>query len=99
MLEAAFDDLLKIRLDMRDGVVNVLQRLDYEVANAAQLDKEIADLRELKVTVLKDWPWEDRELPAVDRAMVARSREAIARGETGIRVEDLIRDLENKSAK
>jgi hypothetical protein len=91
-LESRFDETLKVLTDLRDGPVKSLRDHGYEVGNAAQLDRAVEELQELKSGMLDDWPWSDRELPPVDRQMVAASRAAIKRGE-GERIEDLIRRL------
>jgi len=92
MLDARFGEALKILTDLRDGPVRLLQEHGHEVENAAQLDRAIEELQELKHGVLDDWPWSDRELPPVDWQMVEASRAGRRRGE-GEPIEDLIRRL------
>jgi len=79
-------------VELRDGVVRLLQERGYEIANADQLGQSILELQELKKGVLANWPWSNQDLPPVDREMVKRSRAAILRGE-GESVEELIRRL------
>jgi hypothetical protein len=97
-LVSGLDGLLKNLSDLRDGAVKPLQKHGYEVENAAQLENTIRELQELKEGIVESWPWSDRELPPVDRAMVAESRAAIKRGE-GEPIEDLIRRLGGDPAK
>jgi hypothetical protein len=87
-----FDQMLKILTDLRDGPVKLLQDRGFDVENADQLGQVIEELTGLKKDMLENWPWSNRELPAVDRGMVARSRAAIVHGE-GEPIEDLIRRL------
>jgi hypothetical protein len=91
-LEQRFNETLKVLTDLRDGAVKLLQQHGHEVENAAQLDRAIEALKELKRGVLDDWPWSDRDLPPVDWDMVDASRAARQRGE-GEPIEDLIRRL------
>jgi hypothetical protein len=98
-IASQFDNQLKMGEELRDKIIKILRDHEYKVGNAAALDQEIRELRTLKAEMLKDWPWEDRPLPAVDRAMVTRSRDAIACGEKGLRVEDLIREARDDSDK
>jgi hypothetical protein len=91
-IESSLDKMLKSLTGIRDNAVKVLTERGLVVENAVQLDHAIREVEELKSGVLKDWPWSDRELPPVDRKMVAESKAAIKRNE-GERVEDLIRRL------
>jgi hypothetical protein len=99
LLESRFDGALRILMELRDGPVKALQEHGYEVRSALRLEGDIRELEELKEEVLFDWPWSDRELPPVNRAMVAASRAALDRGERGERIEDLIRRLVGNPAK
>ncbi len=92
-IESQFDRMLEILTDLRDGPVKMLQDKGYEVENAVQLERDIRELQELKQGMLENWPWSSQSLPPVDREMVARSKAAIARGETGESLEELIRRL------
>jgi hypothetical protein len=75
---------------VRDEAVRVLERSDRAVENASQLEDCIRDLEKVKENILKDWPLTSKPLPPVNRQMIAEARAAIARGETGMRREDLI---------
>lgn len=98
MLESRFSETLKILTDLRDGPVRLLQEHGHEVENAAQLDRAIEELQDLKHGALDGWPWSDRELPPVDWEMVEASRAARQRGE-GEPIEDLIRRLGGSPAR
>jgi hypothetical protein len=91
-IESHFDKMLKDLTDLRDGPVKSLQEHGYSVENASELDRDIAELQELKRGVLEDWPWSEQKLPPVDRKRVAESRAAFHRKE-GERIEDLISRL------
>jgi hypothetical protein len=97
-LASRFDKRLQSLTDLRDGSVRALQERGYEVENAPQLERAIEELRELKERTLANWPWTDKELPPVDRNMVAESRAALARGE-GERIDDLIGRLAGSPAR
>jgi len=98
-LAARFDHNIKVDEELLDELVKPLLHRGYEIRTADKLVQEIVELQTMKVDTMKDWTWQDRELPAVDRAMVARTREAITRGERGIRIEDLVSQTGGKSDK
>jgi hypothetical protein len=89
-LETRLKDRIEILQSFRD-TAEMLKVRDYEVEGAAHLDQELDELQELK-SALGRWPWSSRQLPPVDRKMVAESRASIARGE-GEPIEQLIRRL------
>ena len=91
-LEAGLGRMLNGLLALRDSAVKPLQEVGYEVENAGALETAVAELRDLKQSLFENWPWSHRELPPVDRNMVAESRAAFRR-QGGERVEDLIRRL------
>jgi hypothetical protein len=93
VVEGRLTAILENFTGLRDGPVRLLQERGYDVARAAQLDRCIQELEGLRHGIFENWPWSDEELPPVDRDMVAASRAAIARGERGERIEDLIRRL------
>jgi hypothetical protein len=92
-IESRFNELLKVLVDLRDGLVKLLQQHGYGVENAPQLDSDIKELEELRKRTLETWPWSNRELPAVDQEMLNASLAALKRGEKGERIEDLIARL------
>jgi len=94
-LRSFFDNSIVTHERARDALIKNLRDRGYEVNNSDRLDWIIGELREMKAEVLKDWPWEDRPLPPVDRGMVARARAS----KNGLRVEDLIRTFEGDSTK
>jgi hypothetical protein len=96
LLEALFDGILAGLVEIINGPVKVLQKHGYPIANAAVLEDEINELHRMKQGILSDWPWSSRELPPVNRDMVAASRAAIRRHE-GEPIEDLIRRLGGQS--
>jgi hypothetical protein len=85
-------------VDLRDGPLRILQDLGFAIDNRDEIDRDIEDLRKLKADVLQDWPWSDRVLPPVNRRMVEESRAAVARGEKGDSIKDLIRRLDDTPA-
>jgi hypothetical protein len=92
-VEARFDEMLKVLSELRDGPVRLLLSHGCEIDNAGLLTSDIQELHLLRKSILESWPWSSRELPAVNREMVAASMAALARGETGEPIEDLIRRL------
>jgi hypothetical protein len=95
-IETAFNNMLKILIDMRDGPVKALVEKGYELKNAAQLESDIRELQQLKKDVLGNWPWSNNDLPPVDTEMLKASMDAFAQGERGERIEDLITRLGGK---
>jgi hypothetical protein len=77
--------------------VKLAHDVGTEVPKEPELDAIAVELDGLKGATLNNWPWSSLGLPAVDRAMVERSRAARARGE-GKPVEDLIRGLSGRPA-
>ncbi len=79
---------------LRDGLAADLKRHGYNVERSGELIWAIEELRKLKAEMLKDWPWEDRPFPPLNRQLVQESRAAFVRGE-GEFVTDMIRRLES----
>ena len=53
-----------------------------------RLSREIEQLRSMKESVLRDWPWSTEELPPLNKEMVMK-----ARSQKGEPVQDIIRRL------
>lgn len=92
-IESRLDNLTKMLVDLRDGPVQLLTERGHEIANAAQLERDVAELQIVKKSVLENWPWSTQDLPPVDWAMADASMAALARGEKGEPIEELIHRL------
>jgi hypothetical protein len=94
---SGIEKLLNGLIELRDGMVKLVQDHGYEVANASRLERDIEELRSLRKEVIESWRGSDLPPPPVDRKMVEESRAAIARGE-GEDIKDLIARLESSAA-
>ena len=92
------DEQLQSLITLRHGTVQTLETLGYAVENASRLSQEIDELQKLKKKIFESWPWSSDAPPPVDRNMVAESRAAIARGDKGEHIEDLIHRLQGSAA-
>ena len=92
-IETLLDKEGKSLTDLLAGPALVLGKHGYPVEGVPQLEQEIQELWKLKRRTLDAWPHAQEELPRVNRSMVAAARAAIARGETGEPIDDLIRRL------
>lgn len=95
-IDARFDDMLKVLVDLRDGPVQLFQHHGYDIESAEQLESDIKELQDLKKGILEEWPWSNRELPPVDQEMLNASLAALKSGEKGECIEDLITRLGGK---
>ena len=91
-VEAVFDKLFGSIARLKDQWVALARECGMDVAKEAELEATVQELTALRASLFESWPWTSRGLPLVDRAMVGRSRAAVARGE-GEPVEDVIRRL------
>jgi hypothetical protein len=96
-IESRLDRTIHKLVELRDGPVKLLTERAYDIPNAPQLERDIADLQLLKKNILENWPWSTNELPPVDWEMADASMAALARGEKGEPIEDLIRRLRGRS--
>jgi hypothetical protein len=96
---AIFEDIKDVVESMIDAriasmsrgrkMVALLGELGQQIENAKLLEDGIRDLRKFREDVLKGWP--SRKPPSsIDRTAIAQAREAIARGEKGMRKSDLV---------
>lgn len=92
-LRSTFDKILDVFAQLSEAAAFISQH-GYVVANAAELDREIKTLRDLRDEIVKSWPWSSRPFPSVDRAMLAESKSAYQRGE-GIDVRELVKEIVN----
>ncbi len=92
-IESFIDQTLKKLVDLSSGPVRSLQERGYDIDSRPQLEHEIAEMRNPKSRFLDSWPQAVNELPPVNREMVAASRAAIARGDRGEPIADLIRRM------
>ena len=89
-LESALAAVMDRMVKLRECVQQFRDR-GYEVEGADRLQEAIEGVHEFRKGVLGNWPWASQSAPPVDRDMIARSRAAIAGGEKGERIEDVIR--------
>ena len=97
-VEAVFEKLLGSIARLKDRWVALAHECGMEVAKESDLEATVRELTALRASLFESWPWTSRGLPPVDRAMVERSRAAVARGE-GEPVEDIIRRLSGQPTK
>lgn len=97
-VEAVFDKLLGSVARLKDRWVTLAHECGMEVAKEPDLEAAVGELTALRASLFESWPWTSRGLPPVDRAMVERSRAAVARGE-GEPVGDIIRRLSGQPTK
>ena len=90
-IESLIDRRIASMMEIRDKLVARLNKKDHPIANAPQLDEAIVDLRKFRESILKDWPSpESQPFLPVDRKAIAEAREAIARGEKGLRKDQIV---------
>jgi hypothetical protein len=81
MLRRVFDrSLAGMEKAARSGRA-AAQATGRPVTDLSRLEALLPELRRWTALVLQNWPWSARPWPPLDRAMAARSREELARGE------------------
>jgi hypothetical protein len=90
VIESFVDERLEKMMQLRDNIVRVLEKHEYLVENAFRLEEGMRDWQKMKEDILGNWPLTSKALLPANRQMIAEARAAIARGETGLRREDLI---------
>jgi hypothetical protein len=87
-IESIIDERIASMLKIRK-IISMLQEQEQQVENAPALEGGIRDLRRFREEILKGWP--SRKPPsAIDRAAVAKARDAIARGDKGMSKDELV---------
>lgn len=88
-IETSLNNRLEILQSLQEGVV-ILQKTGYAIEKQLvdRLHQEIEQLRKIKDSVMRDWPWSTQELPPLDKEMVAK-----ARSQKGEPIQDIIRRL------
>jgi hypothetical protein len=89
-IESIIDERISTMSQLRDKMVKKLEERDYKVENAQQLEDAIRDLRQFRQDILKEWPSPNKPPSSLNRQAIAEAREAIARGEKGLRKDELI---------
>jgi hypothetical protein len=84
-IESIIDERISTMSQLRDKMVKKLEERDYKVENAQQLEDAIRDLRQFRQDILKEWPSPNKPPSSLNRQAIAEAREAIARGEKGLR--------------
>jgi len=88
-IESIIDERIARMLKLRKVVNYLAEEHEYQVENTQALEDGIRDLRKFREDMLKGWP--SRKPPSpIDRTVIAQAREAIARGEKGLRKSELI---------
>jgi hypothetical protein len=88
-IESNLNDHLETLQSLHEGVER-LRKTGYGIDEqlADRLSREIEQLRNMKESVLRDWPWSTEELPPLNKEMVMK-----ARSQKGEPVQDIIRRL------
>jgi hypothetical protein len=90
VLESFINERIARMTGVRDELVRVLEERAYPIENTQQLEDSIRDLSRFKENILKDWPSSSKRPAPINRQAVAEARAAIARGEKGMRRDDLV---------
>jgi hypothetical protein len=90
LIESFIDERITSMTGARDELVKILEEKEYPVENAQQLENSIRDLRRFRENILKEWPSPGRRPAPLNRQAIAEARAAIARGEKGLRKDELV---------
>jgi flagellar biosynthesis/type III secretory pathway protein FliH len=90
VIASPIDERMASMIRLRDNLVKMIGENGYPVENAQQLEDGIRELRRFRENILRDWPSPSRQPSPINRKAVAEAREAIARGEKGLRKQDLV---------
>jgi hypothetical protein len=89
VIESYIDERIARMITARDNLAK-LDETHYPIVNMPQLDETIRDLQRFKANVFSDWPTSNRQPSPINRQLIEDAKAAIARGEKGMRREDLI---------
>jgi hypothetical protein len=89
-IESLIDERIAKMTGLRDEPVRLLEEREHHVENAQQLEDGIRDLRRFRENIFKDWPRPGKRPVLIDRQAVDEAKAAIARGEKGMRREELV---------
>jgi hypothetical protein len=100
IITSIIDEQLASMTKLRDKLVKLLEEKECPVENAQRLEEAIRDWQRLNDDVLKDWPSSDTRPSPINRQAVAEAREAIGRGNFGMRKNELVwgRDQAKKTS-
>jgi hypothetical protein len=90
VIESIIDERIASMTKIRDKLVKPLEEKEYQVENSQQLEDGIREVRRFRETILKDWPSLNKRVSSINRQAVAEAREASARGNKGMRKDELI---------
>jgi hypothetical protein len=89
-IESIIDMRISSMSNARDELVKKFEEKGYKVENAGQLEDSIRNLRQFRQDILKEWPLPSKSPSPLNRQAIAEARAAIARGEKGLRKDELI---------
>jgi beta-glucosidase-like glycosyl hydrolase len=95
LIESLIDERVANLLRLRK-LVKFYEEEGCSVENAHDLEAGIRDLRTFRENILKGWPCRSTPPSPINKEAIAKAREAIARGERGMRKDEMI--WRNKSS-
>lgn len=90
LIESTIDARIFVMTQLRDKLVKPLEEREYVVANGQQLEDAIRDFRQFRQDILRDWPSSNKPPSPLNKRAIAEAREAVAKGEKGMRKNELI---------
>jgi hypothetical protein len=88
-IESMLDSFIKVLTALTE-TINDLAENGRTVENGSDLVEALQDLKKLKTNTLQDWPMPGRRPSPIDRPAMADARAALARGEQGMRREEMV---------
>ncbi|HWY87641.1 MAG TPA: hypothetical protein VNX28_12990 [Gemmataceae bacterium] len=90
LFETFIDESIAEMTTTQRDIVLMLEKADYHVENAQQLEDGIRSMRKFRENILKEWPASGKNPSPINREAVDEARKAIAAGYKGLSKDQLV---------